>query len=72
MRISKIKKKIQNYRFLCIGACHNDNILKLKKEYKLFRTNPVYSQIKPGGVCSNIANNLSLFTNKIHFFSLFI
>ena len=70
MKISKIKKKIINYNFLCVGACHNDNILKLKSKYKLFRTNPVYSQNKPGGVSSNIASTLRFFNKNIHLFSL--
>ena len=70
MKITKIKKKIKDYNFLCLGACHKDNILKLKKEYKLFRTNPVNTEIKQGGVCANIANNLSFFSKNIHFFSL--
>ena len=72
MKISKIKKKIKNYIFLCIGACHNDNILKLKNKHKFFRTNPVYSESKPGGVSANIATNLRYFNKNIHLFSLFI
>ena len=60
MKISKIKKKIKNYIFLCIGACHNDNILKLKNKHKFFRTNPLYSESRPGGVSANIATNLIL------------
>ena len=70
MKISKIKKKIKNYIFLCIGACHNDNILKLKNKHKFFRTNPVYSESRAGGVSANIATNLRYFNNNIHLFSL--
>ena len=68
----KIEKKIKNYNFLCLGACHSDNILKLKNNYKLFRTNPVIYESKKGGVCFNIVNYISLFTKNFHFFSLSI
>ena len=70
MKISKIKEKIQNHSFLCIGAHHTDNILQLKKKYKFYRTNPVISKFQTGGVSSNIANNLSLFSQKVNLFSL--
>ena len=72
MKISKIKRKIKNYVFLCIGACHNDSILKLKNKHKFFRTNPVFSESRPGGVSTNIATNLRYFNNNIHLFSLFV
>ena len=70
MKISKIKKKIHNYNFLCVGASHIDNILKLENKYKLYRTNPVHSLKQSGGVAHNIANNIKLFTNNINLFSL--
>ena len=70
MIISKIKKKIKNINFLCIGACHSDNILKLKNEHKLFRTNPVSYDSQLGGVASNIANNIRLFNKNVILFSL--
>ena len=68
----KIEKKIKNYNFLCLGACHSDNILKLKNNYKLFRTNPVFYESKKGGVCFNIVNYINLFTKNFHFFSVSI
>ena len=68
----KIEKKIKNYKFLCVGACHKDNILKLKNNYKLFRTNPVFYESKQGGVCFNIVNYINLFTKNFHFFSVSI
>ena len=70
MKISKIKKKIQYYNFQCIGAHHKDIILQLKKNYKFHRTNPVMSKLQRGGVSSNIAHNLSLFSQKVNLFSL--
>lgn len=70
MKILSITNKLKNMNYLCIGACHIDNILKIQKEYKLERTNPVNSTLKLGGVVSNIANNLKLFTKNTKLFSL--
>ena len=39
--------RINNYNFLCVGASHIDNILKLENKYKLYRTNPVDSLKQP-------------------------
>ena len=60
-------KNIKKTNFICIRSCHKDNILKIKTYYKLYRTNPVFSESRLGGVCSNIVNYMSFFTNNIHF-----
>ncbi|MBI28778.1 MAG: hypothetical protein CMI95_02660 [Pelagibacteraceae bacterium] len=70
MKFSIMKKEISKKNFLCIGACHRDNILLLKNKYKLFRTNPVTFKTLPGGVASNIANNLILFSKNVYLLSL--
>ncbi len=70
MKIFSVSNKLKNMNYLCLGACHIDNILKIQKVYKLKRTNPVNSTLKLGGVVSNIANNLNIFTNNIKLFSL--
>ena len=72
MNIKQIKKITNKIDFICIGACHNDNILKLKEQVKLYRTNPVILEKQIGGVSSNIANNLTIFSKKIKIFTLLL
>tara|TARA_B100000579_G_scaffold427265_1_gene435645 strand:+ start:6304 stop:7233 length:930 start_codon:yes stop_codon:yes gene_type:complete len=57
MYIKKSIIKINN--FICIGAIHLDNILKLKNRYYKNRTNPIIKHTLLGGVAYNIANKLS-------------
>ena len=70
MNISQIKSKFKNDNYICIGACHMDNILQLEKKYRFYRTNPIKSNQQLGGVASNIANNIRIFSNKIILYSL--
>ena len=65
MKNLKKNKNLKKTNFICIGACHKDNILKIKTDYKLYRTNPVIFESRLGGVCSNIANYMAFFTNFV-------
>jgi len=56
--------------FICIGAVHRDNVLKLKTNYFTNRTNPVLQKKSLGGVAYNIASKIAIFDKKVELMSL--
>ena len=56
--------------FICIGAVHRDNVLKLKTNYFTNRTNPVVQKKSLGGVAYNIASKIAIFDKKVELMSL--
>ena len=56
--------------FICIGAVHRDNVLKLKTNYFTNRTNPVLRKKSLGGVAYNIASKIAIFDQKVELMSL--
>ena len=59
----------RNY-FVCIGAVHQDYILKIKKNFFKYRTNPIIHDEKLGGVAFNIASKLAFLNEKVELNSL--
>ena len=56
--------------FICFGATHLDNILRLKKKHYKNRTNPIIKYSSLGGVAYNIANKFSFLGLKTILISL--
>ena len=57
-------------KFICIGATHLDNILKLKNKHYKYRTNPIIKYSYLGGVAYNIANKFAFLDIKCTLISL--
>ena len=56
--------------FICIGAVHTDNILRLKQVFFRNRTNPVNQKENLGGVAYNVAKILAFLNIPVILYSL--
>ena len=56
---------------LCIGGANLDRKLKLSEPLRMRTSNPVTSEVSPGGVARNVAENLARLGCKVGLLSTF-
>ena len=56
---------------LCIGGANLDRKLRLSETLRMGTSNPVSSEVSPGGVARNVAENLALLGCKVRLLSTF-